>query len=233
VLTSTAAAVPDPLPRPQQAPKVAAFIDGSEYLESICDHAAWCAGRVSGAIQLAYVDEPHVARSANDNAAEETGHDLLRRALARLADDGAPEAESRLLSGSLPDCARTLSLSADLLILGRHSTGSRGVGQNVPLVIHASSAPVLVTPKLFLPIARAMIVDAPGRSAPGFACSALAVPWLDGLALRRVDPEADAPADIPCDLVVVPRVAFLEDATPALRNAAHRHLRSRRPVLVI
>lgn len=233
MLTSTAAAASDASRRPRQGPKVAAIIDGSEYLESICDHAAWCAGRVSGAIQLAYVDELRLARSANDNAAEETGRDLLRRAVARLADDGTPEAENSLLSGRLPDCAQALSRSADLLIIGRHSTGSRGVGKNVPLVIHASAAPVLVTPKLFLPIARAMIVDAAGRGGPGFACSALAAPWLDGLALRRVDPEADAPADIPCDLVVVPRAAFLQTATPALRNAAHRHLRSRRPVLVL
>lgn len=49
----------------RSAPRVLACIDGSAYANSVCDHAAWMAGRIEAAVEVLNVVE---ARHHNERA---------------------------------------------------------------------------------------------------------------------------------------------------------------------
>jgi nucleotide-binding universal stress UspA family protein len=254
-----------PLPRtrdlgrpalPVETGPVVACVDGSAYVESVCDHAAWFAGRIHGLIELLHVEEP--AAAVAEPQARDKG--LLERAAERLAHEGAGPFQLADRPGRFVDVACQAAGAAGVLVIGRRGSqsagGPRRIGGNVEAIVRAAPGPVCVVPKLFLPISRVSIVEDPASRDRAFADRIATSPYLDGLQVSMAAASAEGvlrttqslssglpdsigaarrgrPVDgAGCDLVVLPRSAVTAPQQNPVRRAARRLLRSRLPVLV-
>lgn len=131
-------------------PRVTACIDRSAYANSVCDHAAWMAGRIEGEVEVLHVAE-----------ADDPGDgDLVREAVMRLHEEGAPSATGAHLTGEFP--LEATRRGAEVIVLGKRGVTSeldrRQLGSNVDRMIRATTAPVCLTSKVFLPINRAVVL---------------------------------------------------------------------------
>jgi hypothetical protein len=234
--------------RPAQ---VIACVDSSEYLESVCDHAAWFAGKVSGGLELLHVQERPAARTdwgiralVGARGASESAR-LLARAEGRLTEQGVEATAVSGARGDFPEVAARRCGAADLVVLGRHGcagAAAHELGPNVRRIIGRVAGPVCVAPKLFLPISRALVVSPPPGRDRRFADALAKAPYLDGVAISIAGlPETDerpaeggrAAAAGP-DIIVLPRAALLgAQGDRLIHRAAQRLLSSPLPVLVI
>lgn len=131
-------------------PRVIACIDGSEYANSVCDHAAWMAGRLDGAVEVLHVSGPR----------EPEDHNMVDDAVRRLHDEGAPGATGESAPGDFP--ALAVRRGGDLIVMGKRGEASkrdrRRLGSNVDRMIRMTTTPVCLASKTFLPIARAIVL---------------------------------------------------------------------------
>jgi len=132
--------------------RILACIDRSAYSNSVCDHAAWFAGRLGGTITALHVDDE--SEDGGSSSAR------LEHALHRLHEEGALETTADEARGHFVDYVTTQR--PDLIVMGKrgeHSHGRRAaLGSNVEGMIRTSNAPVCLTSKLFLPITRALVL---------------------------------------------------------------------------
>jgi hypothetical protein len=133
-----------------EAHVVFACIDASDYMPSVCHHAAWLAERLGADLRLL-----HASTSRNPRGA------VLVRAAERLADEGVPPPGQELARGAFLDIAAGAASPGDVLVLGRRGRATRhrpeGVGANVVPLIRRSVASVLVAPRLFIPVSRVLV----------------------------------------------------------------------------
>jgi nucleotide-binding universal stress UspA family protein len=176
---------------------VLACIDTSSYANSVCDHAAWFAGRIDAHIEILHVTEGPSTGGRGVN-------DLVVGAVRRLRDEGAPAAEGREAAGSFVETA--VGRGADLVVMGKRGASGerdrRALGSRVDAMIRAAAVPVCLTSKVFLPIARAVVLldaDMGHRTAVELVAS--------HAGLHRLD----------IDLVIVARQG--EDPSPKLQWA--------------
>lgn len=227
-------------------------MDGSRYLTSVCDHAAWVAGRLEAGVHLLHVREGATASASGD------APELLAEAASRLEDSGAAPREVHIVDGSLAPTIARLASAGALVVIGRRGCRServkRGVGRNVEAIVKAAPAPVLVVARLFLPPSEVLLIDDPSQPDPGFAKFVETSTWLDGLSLRRAvtdqttggvrlatsPPSNEAPRpggldrafEPRADLILAPRGALsVENVRAPLRRAVQAWLRSRRSLL--
>lgn len=238
------------------AKPVVACIDNSQYLGSVCLHAAWLAARLGVGIELLHAHDPRAAASGEEN--------LLETAAARLSDEGVPDVKIIDAPGPFLAAATEVSARASCLVLGRRGRGHahrerRDVGGSIAALIESATCPVLVVGRLFLSLRRAVIWPAAGSPAARSAYAQLieTTNLLEGMQTERL-PTADddleplqsamrwaqqatrffaarsRPAADPdaCDLVVLPRAAFLEPSRRD-RTAALRALSSRKALLIV
>ena len=156
---------------------VLACVDSSSYINSVCDHAAWFAGRSDATIEVlqvlrgAAVDVPMslATRTAASRA-------LIEHSVGRLHDDGMSSVRSALLQGEFVEIAA--SRQADIIVMGKRGDASesrrRHLGSSVDAMIRGTRTPVCLTSKLFLPIRRGLILldaDLDHRAAVEFVAS--------------------------------------------------------------
>ncbi|OSP56799.1 universal stress protein [Pseudoruegeria sp. SK021] len=162
-----------------------ALVDGSAYSTSVCDHAAWIAGRtdrrvivahilghrqgvksdLSGNIGLgartALLEELAELDEARARLAQKRGRAILEDAKARLEADGVRRVETRLRNGDLVETVQGMEADADLILIGKRGeaaeTAKLHLGSNVERVVRASTKPVLVCNQAFKPIKRIMV----------------------------------------------------------------------------
>ncbi|WP_245620235.1 universal stress protein [Phenylobacterium immobile] len=131
-------------------PRVVACIDGSGYANSVCDHAAWMASRIEGDIEVLHVEDPQEPARAS----------LVREAVSRLHEEGSPDATGRVAAGAFPLTAT--EGGPDLIVMGKRGITSeqdRGrLGSHVDRMIRATTVPVCLTSRFFLPIGRAVVL---------------------------------------------------------------------------
>ena len=138
---------------------VIACIDGSAAADSICDHAAWAAGRLSAPLMLLHVlDEGQYPSESNPLAtnlsgnlglgaresllneladldakrnrlALEQGKAMLEAARAKVAVDGRPEPVLRQRHGNLVEALQSLDDDTRLLVIGKQGVKHGGAGQ--------------------------------------------------------------------------------------------------------
>lgn len=164
---------------------ILACIDRSEYARSVCYHAAWFADRMRGEVTLLNVREREprsdtarawswMRQSSTDAPGRgPSAAGVLRIAAARLADEGLADVRRVRRSGRFATIATELAADADLVVLGRRGVNSgparSNMGSNVDRVVRATETPVCLTPKIYLPIDRALVLlDAdPGHQRTG------------------------------------------------------------------
>ena len=138
---------------------VIACIDGSAAADSICDHAAWAAGRLNAPLMLLHVldearypgtkspSETNLSGQLGLGAREtllteladldakrnrlalEQGKATLEAARVRVAADGVPDPLLRQRHGNLVEALRSLDDDTRLLVIGKQGVKHGGAGQ--------------------------------------------------------------------------------------------------------
>lgn len=166
--------------------RILALVDGSDYSESVCHHAAWIADRLE-----AEVDVMHVLGRREGAASRDLSGTIGLGARTALLDDLArlDEQRARLAQARgravLEDAERILQaghdravavhlrrgdllqavaqLEADLraIVIGKRGEGAdfaKGhLGSNVERIVRASTVPVLVASRAFRPVAKVLV----------------------------------------------------------------------------
>jgi nucleotide-binding universal stress UspA family protein len=167
--------------------RILAFIDSSVYAQSVCDHAAWAAARLSGVVEVvhvlgrrdvssapadlsgtldAYTQETLLAELAGldeqkAKLAQKRGRILLEQAKQRLQAAGVAEVVTKLRHGDLIETVTELEGQARFLCLGKRGEGADfarlHLGSNLERVARSSRKPILVASRAFKPIERILI----------------------------------------------------------------------------
>jgi len=171
-----------------------AFIDGTIYAKSVCDHAAWLAGRIGGAVEPVHVLGRHGISSEPENLSgsiglgartvlleelaeldarkaqlsQKRGRAILEDAKQRLSESGAGDVTTRLRLGDIVEVVEDLEAQADLIVIGKRGGGADfnklHLGSQLERVVRSSHRPVLVTSRAFKPIHRFLIAFDGGPS---------------------------------------------------------------------
>lgn len=174
---------------------ILALVDGSLYTRSVCDHAAWAAGRIGAPVELLHVlpprlpstDAPDLSAHLDAEAighllAELAAHDeqtaklaqrraraILEAARAHMAEGGVSDVALRLRQGDLVETLAALESTTRLLVVGKRGEAADfaklHLGSNLERILRASQRPVLVAARAFRPIARVVVAFDGGPSA--------------------------------------------------------------------
>ncbi|HEX2019105.1 MAG TPA: universal stress protein [Aurantimonas sp.] len=192
--------------------KILACIDGSDYAQSVCDHAAWAAGRLevpveivhalgrretssrpfdlSGSLELggreALLAELADLDAQKSRLANQRGRLILEQAAARLRADGVAEVSERLRSGEVTEAIKEMEPQARLVVIGKRGEAAdfaKGhLGSNLERVVRSMKKPLLVASRTFQPIERFLVAFDGGRSSPMIVERLLASPLLKDVA---------------------------------------------------
>lgn len=131
--------------------------------------------------QLAKADEVRA------QAAQAHGRAMLEGAARRLAEAGVAEVGLIHRHGEVAETIVELEPAFDLVIIGKrgehHNFAEGHLGSKVERVVRGSVRPVLVAPRVFMPIARAVVAFDGGASATRALDHVLRSPAFDGVAI--------------------------------------------------
>ena len=236
--------------------KMIAFVDGSSYSKSVCDHAAWLAVKVEGSVDLV-----HVLGRAGENAAptdfsgsiglgartalleelseldgqmarlsHKRGRAILEDAKEIMQDAGIGQVSTMLRNEGIVETVQGFEEDVDLVVIGkrgeRTETDEEHLGSNFERVVRASHKPIMVAARSFKPIRRFLIA---------FDGGANAMKAVNYLAQNRVF------NDLECRLLSVTDPTAeaeqqIESAATLLRNAGYaveKEIRPGQPEAVI
>lgn len=156
---------------------VLACIDHSAYANGVCDHAGWFASDPDVGVEVLHVEasaaaDPRIPGGPRHVSARE----LVDRSVDRLHEHGVGPLSSAVLAGPFVEVAT--QRGAAVIVMGKHGEGSaeqrHSLGSNVEAMVRATSTPICLTSKLFLPIHRALVLldaDMSHRKAVEFVAS--------------------------------------------------------------
>ena len=175
--------------------KLIAFVDGSNYSKSVCDHAAWVATKLGGSVDLI-----HVRGRRNDSGApvdfsgsiglgarsalleelaeqdgqiakldHKRGRAILDDAKETLLAAGVNQVSTLLRNDGIVETVQEFESGAGLIVIGKRGKKTESdeshLGSNFERVVRASHKPVLVASQSFKPINRLLIAFDGGPSA--------------------------------------------------------------------
>lgn len=200
-----------------------ALIDGSDYSQSVCDHAAWAAGRMNASVQVVHAIGRRETDSAPANLSgsiglgartalleelaeldaqkaklnQKRGRLLLDEAKARLAADGVAEITTTLRKGDLVETVQDLEKNAELVVIGKRGEAAdfatMHLGSNLERVVRSLHNPILVAARAFKPIQRFLIAFDGGTSALKAVDHIARSPLFAGLECHLLTAGADTP----------------------------------------
>ncbi len=174
--------------------KITAFIDGSIYSQSVCEHAAWIAGRLDGSVELLHLLGRHETGSAPSDLSgnialgarssllkelseldEQRARLAMKRGRAILEDGeaavraaGVEAVSGRLRHGDVVDTVAEVEADSDLLVIGKRGEAADfarlHLGSNLERVVRASHRPVFVAARAFKPIEKVLVAYDGGAS---------------------------------------------------------------------
>lgn len=174
--------------------KLIAFIDGSIYSESVCDHVAWLATRMNASVEILHVLGRNTAPSASTNLsgsiglgarsalleelaesdaqnarlAHIRGRAILEDAKERVIQAGVSEVTTRLRNADIVETMHEYETGADLVVIGKRGEDADfarlHLGSNIERVVRSSHKPILVTSRAFKPIEKVLIAFDGGPS---------------------------------------------------------------------
>jgi nucleotide-binding universal stress UspA family protein len=174
--------------------KIIAFVDGSIYSASVCEHAAWVASRTGWAVEILHVLgrregaaktdlSGSIALGARTALLEELaeldarraklvshrGRAILEDARAIVDRAGVPEIATRLRQGDIVDTLAEQEAGAELVLIGKRGEAAdfaKGhLGSNLERIVRASHRPILVASRAFRPISKVLVAYDGGPSA--------------------------------------------------------------------
>lgn len=190
---------------------ILAFVDSSVYGQSVCDHAAWAAKRLSGSVEIVHVlgrrdsagaaadfsgslgaftqaallDELSSLDAQQAKLAQQRGRLLLEQAKQRVQAAGVTDVVTKLRHGDFVDTVAELEGPARFVCLGKrgedHDVAQMHLGSNLERVARASRKPILVASRAFKPIERFLLAFDGGPSAVKAVDFVAESPVLQGL----------------------------------------------------
>lgn len=174
--------------------KIIAFVDGSIYSASVCEHAAWVASRTGWAVEILHVLgrregagktdlSGSIALGARTALLEELaaldaqraklvshrGRAILEDARAIVDKAGVAEITTRLRQGDIVDTLAEQEAGAELVLIGKRGEAAdfaKGhLGSNLERIVRASHRPILVAARAFRPISKVLVAWDGGPSA--------------------------------------------------------------------
>lgn len=174
--------------------KIIALVDGSFYTQSVCDHAAWIAGRIGAAVDLLHVlgrrETPSAPANLSGNItlgartalleelsdldeqraklAQKRGRAILEDARLLLETSGVAEVTSKLRIGDVVETVTEFETEADMVVIGKRGEAADfarlHLGSNLERVVRSCHRPVFVASRAFRPIERFLIAYDGGTS---------------------------------------------------------------------
>lgn len=195
--------------------KIIALIDGSIYSQSVCEHAAWMAGRTDWCVELMHVlgrrdsaDKADLsgsialgARSAllSDLAELDAqrarlvahrGRAILEDARAILDQAGVNEITTRLRHGDIVDTLTEQVSEAQFVMIGKRGEAAdfaKGhLGSNLERIARSTQKPVFVASRAFSPISKVLLAFDGGPSSIRAVEHVARNPLYAGLAVHLV-----------------------------------------------
>lgn len=195
--------------------KIVALVDGSAYAASVCDHAAWIAGRTGAPVELIHVLGPREAPETRDLSGairlgarsallEELadldaqrsrlighrGRAILEDARALLDKAGIPGITTRLRHGDIVEAVAEVEGDTRVILIGKRGEDAdiaKGhLGSNLERIVRASHKPVFVASRAFRPISRVLVAYDGGVSAMKAVDHISRSPLFQGLSLHVV-----------------------------------------------
>ena len=178
-------------------PKMLAFIDGSIYSESVCDHVIWAASGGRSEVSLFNIIEGVSSEDTPSNfsgnlgaearnrlllelseldqkrskLAQKKGRLVLDLAKERLINGGLEHVETHLRTGDFVDTVSEFQNNANLIVIGKRGEAADfaklHIGSNLERLIRSTNKPVLVAARSFRPINRILVAFDGGRSSFG------------------------------------------------------------------
>jgi nucleotide-binding universal stress UspA family protein len=221
-----------------QPQKIVALVDGSLYSTSVCDHAAWIAGRTGAPVELIHVLGRREAADTHDHSGairlgartalleelaeldaqrakliSHRGRAILEDARDLLEKAGVTEITTRLRHGDIVDAVADVEAGARVILIGKRGEAAdfaRGhLGSNLERIVRASHKPVFVASRAFRPIGKVLVAYDGGASAMKAVDHIARSPLFAGLAVHVVT-VGSATAEV---------TKGLEDARAMLRAA--------------
>ncbi len=195
--------------------KIIALVDGSVYSESVCDHAAWIAGRSGAAVELIHVlgrreapEKPDLSGSIKLGARTELlrelaeldaqrarlagrrGRAILEDARAILDRAGVTGTTTRLRHGDIVESIAEIEAGAEMIVIGKRGEAAdfaRGhLGSNLERIVRAAHRPVFVASRAFRTVRTVLVAHDGGRSAMKAVDHVARSPLFAGLAITVV-----------------------------------------------
>ena len=174
-----------------------AFIDGSTYSDSVCDHVIWAAAGDQFDVSLFNVIEGVYNAEAPSNFSGNLGAEaknkllielseldqkrakmsqkkarlVLDLAKERLIEGGIKTVETHLRNGDFVDTVTGFQDGSDIIVIGKRGEAANfakmHLGSNLERLIRSTNKPVLVTARAFKPVKRILVAFDGGRSSYG------------------------------------------------------------------
>ena len=178
-------------------PKMLAFIDGSIYSDSVCDHVIWAAAEDKFEVSLFNVIEGFHSAEAPSNFSGNLGAEaknkllielseldqkraklaqkkarlVLDLAKEKLVEGGIGTVETHLRNGDFVDTVTEFQDDSDIIVIGKRGEAAdfakMHLGSNLERLIRSTNRPVLVAARAFKPINRILVAFDGGRSSYG------------------------------------------------------------------
>lgn len=167
--------------------KLIALVDNSSYALSVCDHAAWIAGKIASGVEVVHVLDGHHPTHEAENLsgsigpgarselleelveldarraklAHKIGRAILEDAKTRLRAADITDITGKLRNGDVVDAIADFEGEAELVVIGKRGEASDFdrllPGSNLEHLIRSCEKPVLVASREFKPIKRFLI----------------------------------------------------------------------------
>ncbi|SHL80236.1 Nucleotide-binding universal stress protein, UspA family [Roseovarius marisflavi] len=195
--------------------KIIALVDGSIYSASVCEHAAWLAGRLGAPVELLHVlgrresaenadlsgsirlgartallEELAALDEQRAKLVAHRGRAILEDARGILERAGVSEITTRLRHGDIVETVAEVEDEAAMILIGKRGEAAdfaKGhLGSNLERIVRASHKPVVVAARAFEPIEKVLVAYDGGISAMKAVDQIARSPVFAGLSVHVV-----------------------------------------------
>lgn len=172
--------------------KFIALVDGSIYSQSVCDHAAWVAGKTGSAVEIVHVlgrretapsnlsgnialgartallEELSTLDEQRAKLSQQRGWAILDDAKALVEAAGMRAVTTKLRIGDIVDEVGELEADSDMVMIGKRGEAADfakpHLGSNLERIVRTVQKPVFVASRAFKPIGQFLIAYDAGAS---------------------------------------------------------------------
>lgn len=167
--------------------KLIAFVDGSPYSKSVCDHAAWIANRTGLGVSLLHVLSHRSGADGSDLSGAislgarsalmeqlagldaerarllgQQGRAILDDAAQILREEGVTDVTTQMRHGDFAQTVAEFESGAAMVLIGKRGEGhaldaSPRIGTHLERILRAASKPVLIASRAFQPISKVLV----------------------------------------------------------------------------